>query len=97
MITWPLLALLRILNNFFVYWECNTSGLRERRIWRNKDVPWEEIRQVGKWRPKDETVAVIFARPAPSFTSGCITADPADRAGFLAALCQYAPQADFDL
>ena len=97
MIGWPLLALLRILNSIIVYWECAPSGLRERRIWRIKDVQWDQVRQIGRWKPKDDTVAVIFARPAPLSTSGCIVADPTDRAGFLAALRQYAPLANFKL
>jgi hypothetical protein len=93
----PLSALQTILDKSFIYWECNPDGLRERRFWRIKDVPWEEVRQVGRWRPKAETLAVIYAHPAPFSSSGCIVADPADPAGFLAALRQFAPQAVFDI
>jgi hypothetical protein len=95
MMVLPLLALEIVLDKSFIYWECNSSGLRERRFWRIKEVPWEEVRQVGRWRPKAETVAVIYAHPAPLSSSGCIVANPADRAGFLAALRRFAPQAEF--
>ena len=54
---------------FFTWWRIDDSGLFERRLWKTRTVPWNEITRIGPWRPNDKPnynwIAVEFYRPAP--------------------------------
>jgi hypothetical protein len=95
--TSALIASLQILNHTFIYWELQADSLRERRLWRAKEVAWQEITHVGPWANNSEYLIVDHVRAAPLSARGSIIANPEDRSAFLDALHRYAPQATFDL
>jgi hypothetical protein len=95
-----LIALQQALNHAFIYWEIGPDGLRERRLWNTKEVPWQEVVHVGSWHPKNtasDYLEIEYARPAPKSDRGSVIANPEDRSGFLAALHRFATQASFDV
>jgi hypothetical protein len=94
------LALQRILNHSFTYWDVDAKGVRERRFWREKSVAWQEVDRVSAWnrrQPWSDFLAIHYARSSPSHDSGSIVANPKDREGFLADLRKHAPQALFEV
>jgi hypothetical protein len=94
-----LLASLKVLSRVFIYWDLKPTGLRERRMWHTREVPWQEIASVGSWNPKQpasDCLAIDYARPAPLSDRGRILASPADRKQFIAAVRRFAPHAAFD-
>lgn len=94
------MALLRGLNQGFIYWEIDNDGLRERRLWHSKQVPWQDVVHVGSWhpnQPSSDYLEIDYARPAPMSDRGSVIANPEDRSGFLAALHRFAPNADFEV
>lgn len=94
------LAVLRILSQIFIYWEINSDGLRVRRFWDEKTIPWQEVTRVGAWNPKhasSDVLAIDYFRSAPMSDQGSVIANPEDRQQFLANLRRYAPQAVFDV
>jgi hypothetical protein len=93
-------ALLRLLGLIFVYWEIDSDGLHERRLWRMRSIPWAEVASVTFW-PDEQKVSSSFAiryeRPAPLSDRGSIIANPSDRDTFLQELQRHAPGASFDV
>jgi len=88
-----LAALQLALGRFFLYWEMDSAGLRERRYWNTTDVAWVEVKHVGSFpsnSPASDTLVVDYVR-------GRIVAKPEDRLGFISTLRRYAPQATFDV
>jgi hypothetical protein len=84
----------------FIYWDVDDDGLRERRLWKTKEVAWRNVRHVGAWNPSQpasDYLAIDFARPAPTPGRSRIIAHPEDRTAFIAALRRFAPQAVFDV
>jgi hypothetical protein len=95
-----LLASERVLVQRFIYWDVDDDGLRERRLWKKKEVAWRNVRHVGAWNPKQpasDYLAIDFTRSAPAPGRSRIIANPEDRAAFIAALRRFAPQAAFDV
>jgi hypothetical protein len=95
-----ILASLRVLNQILIYWDLNSDSLREHRLWNKKEVAWVEVTHVGSWHPKQPSsdyLAIDYFSSAPLSHQGRIVACPEDRAGFLAALRKFAPQAVFDV
>jgi hypothetical protein len=96
---WIFFGLWRTLSQIFIYWDVDSSGLRERRLWNERTIPWQEVTRVSGWmdRPSSDALAVHYARSAPLSDSGTVVATPEDRQQFLADLHRYAPQAAFDV
>ena len=96
-LAFPLLALQRIFNHLFIYWDVNSDSLRERRFWHTKQILWQEVVRVGAWTQSPNYVTVDYcghgALPNHRET---IVANPEDRTQFIAALRRFAPQADFE-
>lgn len=93
-------ALMMVLSKAIAYWDFNPTHLHERRLWRTRDVPWEEVIHIharDPAHPSSGYLAVDYARTAPMSDRGTIIANPADRQGFIAALRRSAPQADCDV
>jgi len=91
-------TLQRVFNHAFIYWELDSTSLRERRFWNTKEIQWGEVTHVGGFvRPSSDHLEVDFAHPAPMSESGRIIARPEDRQQFLAALHRFAPQAHFEV
>ena len=99
-ILWTVFAALRILFQIFIYWDLDSSGLHEQRLWGKRNVAWQEVTRVSAWNPKQPasaTLAVDFARPAPMSDRGRVIANPENHQRFLAELRRYAPQAIFEV
>lgn len=97
---WPIFALEFVLLNRFVYWEIKTDGLRERRLWSVREVPWQEVTHVRPWRenkPSSAYLAIDFARSAPMSDRGTVIANPEARSQFIGALRKFAPKAEFEV
>lgn len=99
-VSWTILAALKILSQIFIYWDVNSACLREQRPWNEKKIPWEEVTRVSAWNPKQpssDVLAIDYVRPAPMSDRGSIIVNPEDRQQFLANLRRSAPQATFDV
>ena len=96
-LAFPLLALQRIFNHLFVYWDVDSGSLRERRFWHTKQIVWSEVARVGSWTQPPNCVTVDYcghgALPNHRET---IVANPKDRTQFITALRRFAPHADFE-
>ena len=55
-------ALLRILNHRFIYWDVQDDRLRERRLWRAKEIAWQEITHVKPWTNNLDYLVVDHVR-----------------------------------
>lgn len=93
------MASLQVLNHFFIYWDIDPAGLRERRLWSTREIHWREVTHIGGWpsQPSSDSLQIDFARPAPISERGSVIANPEDRGGFIAALHKFAPEAEFDV
>jgi hypothetical protein len=94
------MASVRALSQAFIYWDVDPEGLRERRLWGTKSVPWQEVVHVGSWHPNhpaSDYLEIDYARPAPIYDRGSVIANPDDRSGFLSALRRFATQANFEV
>jgi hypothetical protein len=77
-----------------VYWDLDSAGLHERRLWGERKIPWQEVIRVSAWNPEQTSsdfLAVHYARSAPMSDRGSVIANPDDRKQFLAGLRRYAP------
>jgi hypothetical protein len=96
----PVFAAFKILAQIVVYWDLDSVGLHERRLWGERQIPWQEVTRVSAWnpeRPSSDFLAVHYARSAPMSDRGSVIANPDDRDQFLADLRRYAPLAVFDV
>jgi hypothetical protein len=84
----PVSAAFKILAQIFIYWDLDSAGLHERRLWGEKKIPWQEVTRVSAWneRPSSDFLAVHYARSAPMSDQGSVIANPDDRDHFLADL-----------
>jgi len=92
-------ASFQILTKTLTWWDLDSDGLKERRLWYTREIPWREVLRVGglNSRPASRILAIDYARPAPMSDRGQILASPGDRAQFLAALHRFVPTADFEV
>lgn len=95
-----LFASKEIIKRQFTYWECDSVCIRERRVWRVKEIPWQAVTHVGSFThggssPNYVTIGCDYQ--APMSIQGHIAANPEDRTQFLATLRTFAPQAKFDV
>ena len=95
---WAISASLMSILPFLTYWDFESDGLRERRLWRTKTIPWAEVTYVGPWESaSSKWVAIEYERKAPLSDRGRVIVTPARRKAFIAALRQFAPQAEFEI
>lgn len=99
-----LFAAIRVVLYFFLWWDTTPGGLRERRLWSTRTIPWTEITGVAPWpdgqaggRAHRDSLAIEYARAAPLSDQGRLIANPADREGFLREVRRHAPQASFEV
>jgi hypothetical protein len=97
---WIWWALLRVLGQFFYYWELDAGCFRVRNFWYQKEIPWGEVTRVGSFNPKQPSsgfLEVDYFRPAPMSDRGHVLANPEDRDQFIRTLRRLAPQATFEV
>lgn len=93
-------AAIRVLLHLFIFWDVTSDGLRERRLWTARTIPWKEITAVTPWpdsRPNRDYIAIEFVRPAPLSSRGTIIANPQESTAFLSALRRNASHARFEI
>lgn len=97
--SWIFLAALRVSNHLFVYWDLDSTGIRERRFWGIKQIPWSEVTLVQglNGSPSSNFLEVWSSRPSPISASDRVLAYPGNREEFIAALRRFAPQANFEV
>jgi hypothetical protein len=88
---WVLFAYLKPI---FIYSEMDAACLRMRQFWKMQEFAWHEITSAGRFGFGTDKVIVRFGHQMEVY--GNVIVQPADRNGFLAALRQYAPQAEID-
>lgn len=97
---WIFFAALQVASKLFTYWDVESDGLHERRLWNTREVPWDEITRVEPYNPNhpaSPSMAIEYARTGPLSDRGQILANPADWDEFLRAMRRFAPHADFEL
>jgi hypothetical protein len=98
---WLFIALSCIANFCFAWWQVDDTGLTQRRLWKTRTIPWNEITRIGPWQPNSKPMpqwlAVEYARSAPMSDRGELLIQPADRNTLVRALRAHAPQADYEI
>jgi len=80
---------------YTTFWELDADGLRQRRLWINRRIGWQEVtRVVNSWSPAYD-LKIEFQRHGFGSRKGCILASPREHDQFLDALHRFAPQAEF--
>ena len=82
---------------FFIWWDIADDGITERRLWRTKFIPWDEVYRIGIWRPLNKTIGntleIEYARTGPMSDRGSLILLPTKRQSFLNAFRTHAPRA----
>ncbi len=98
---WLFVLLFGVAGYWLIWWDVSDSGLTERRLWRTRFIPWEEVYRVGPWRPfrksRGDTIEIEFARTGPLSDRGHFVLLPLERQGLLDAIRAHAPQATVEL
>lgn len=87
-------VLLFLLNHFLTYWELDKTSLRQRKLWKKKEIAWRDVTRVGKLGFTGKDVMISYGRVPED--CGYILVNPCNRGRFLSALRRFAPQAEFD-
>jgi hypothetical protein len=67
-IQWIVLASIQALMQVFIYWDVDSSGLGERRLWKKRKIEWQEIVRVDAWitgKRSSNYLAIYYSHPAP--------------------------------
>ena len=91
---WLILAGLGNFYCMFVYWDFSPEGLTARVLWKVKRIPWQSVRSVGKLGYFRDNVKINYGHSIEDY--GNLVTTPANREKFIAALRQFAPQAEFE-
>jgi hypothetical protein len=87
--------LLDILNTIFSYWELDTDCLRQRKLWKVKEIARQDVTRIRRFGFSSRSVMICYGHVPEDY--GFILADPINRNGFIAALRRFVPQAEFDV
>jgi hypothetical protein len=78
-----------------IYWELNPQCLILHKLWKRKQIPWNEVTDVGWLGNMSGTFRINIGHQIEDYDRLYI--EPSDEAGFIAALREFAPHADFEL
>jgi hypothetical protein len=77
------------------YWEVTPDCLIVRRLWRKKEIPWPEVREI-RWLDRTSgALSVDIGHRVEDYD--WFEPEPSDMDGFIAALREHAQQATFQL
>ena len=79
----------------WVYWELTPSRLIVRRLWKRKEIPWNEVTEVGWLGPMSGTFRINVGHRIEDYDR--LYFEPSDQAGLAAALRKFATHATFNL
>jgi hypothetical protein len=88
-------ALLGFYGQKAMFWEMDTEGLRQHRLWINTKIEWQSITRVESLWFSFYDLKIEYNRDGFGPRIGRILANPADRDAFLDSLRRFAPQAVF--
>ncbi len=100
---WCFLLLFNYISYFLIWWDLDQNGLRERRLFSVKTVPWRELVRVGPWNKANiknrQFIEAEYRRSAPLSDSGKLLLRVRDdeRKELFRRLQSYAPQAQIDV
>lgn len=78
-----------------VYWETSPDFLIVRRLWRRREIPWSEVREI-RWLDRTSGIlSVDIGHRVEDYD--WLDLEPSDSDGFIAESRKYAPQAKFEL
>jgi hypothetical protein len=88
-------VLLDILSTIFTYWELDTDCLRQRKLWKVKEIARQDVTRIRRVGFSGRSVMICYGR----IPEDCeyILANPINRYGFIAALRRFIPEAEFDV
>jgi hypothetical protein len=90
------LALLTFYGYKAASWELDADGLRQRKLWMNTKVRWQDVTRVESvWSAPFYDLKIEYRRHGLGPKIGHILANPTDRDQFLDALRRFAPQAEY--
>lgn len=78
-----------------IYWELTPRCLLLRKLWKTKEIPWNEITRVGWLGNMSGTFSISVGHRMEDYDRLYI--EPSDQTGFIVALRKYAPHAVFEL
>ena len=88
-------TLLTLFRQQVIFWEMDADSLRYRRLWFYTKIEWQDITSVVSQWSGTFDLKIEYHRRGFGSKIGRILTNPLDRDGFLDALRQYAPQAEF--
>jgi len=90
-----LLVLLAVLVYCFTYWDLDCTSLRQRKLWKEQKITWQEVTRVGRLGFGANVVKISYGHSVEDY--GWLLAAPRNRGDFIDTLRRYAPHAEFDL
>jgi hypothetical protein len=88
-------VLLFVLSHFLTYWELAPTFLLERKLWKKKQIAWQDVTRISAPGFSSDKVKISFGRVPENCSY--IIANPSSRNKFIAALRRFAPNADCDV
>jgi hypothetical protein len=79
----------------FIYWELSPKGLLIQKLWKRRQIPWNEITRVGWLGVMSGTFSISIGRQIEDYDR--LYFEPSDRAGLTDALRKFAPHATFEI
>jgi hypothetical protein len=90
-----LAALAAVLVRQSYYWELSPQCLLLHKLWKRKQIPWNEVTSVGWLRRMSGTFRINIGHQIEDYDRLYI--EPSNQAAFIVALREFAPHADFEL
>jgi hypothetical protein len=87
-------VMLYIFSAIFTYWELDMACLRQRRIWKVKEIAWQDVTRVSRLGFSSKNVMISYGRVPED--CAYILANPCNCDRFIEALHRFAPHAEFD-
>jgi len=91
--TWAFALTLHGLHPLFNYWKVEPTGIRYRKLWLTKEIPFTQIAAIRPVKIHGGTVEIEVARRGKDiYPHQYLIADPTNREAFLQAIETHAPQ-----
>jgi hypothetical protein len=97
---WLLVSLIVFVRQNFIYWELDSTSLRQLWFWKKTAIHWQEVTRIGLMnykRPASSGLEIDYIHAGPMTERGTMLANPVGREQFIAALRQFAANATFDV
>jgi hypothetical protein len=89
------LIILFFITRNFIFCELTDTYMRQRNLWKKKEIRLSEVTSAGKFGFGIDAVIVRFGHQTEDY--GNVVLQPLDSEGFLATLQKFAPQAKVDI